>query len=742
MELRQDGLTPIQVNAQTCDSDTLPSFIKPIPSLKWLKFDGRYFIEEVDVQDAILSDENYFYSLNNVTIEQLLSLNNYFLSLDSVELTVPKTIFIFKVENEQIGYVSADQEKIYTQINEYIDEVVANTLTYIENDYQSVFFSQSPINKRIYFAYSDLFDMSAFAGCYVSATTQPSQFNYQNLVPEDATPFYPLESGYLYSVEIKASAFSPVLQSFSVYVRSSFLAPSFLIDQTNLLTISNNELSFTKKVTLSISLSVPEALISIRDQNDFSDEGKFYSYSRVTDIQSSPLMIEIPENQRIRLSIFYFDFINSSSFIKKSFTIYSTNRDNDSVNEIYELPSLNLSDPLINQTIYANSLFDYYLDETQRHFTLFVNQQPNGQIKNGGIVFKSLVIRRNTQVLEKDDENNPITLNNNDYQFFLSGNYSITFRYNNRSIREITKAFIFASINPTVTFRYSSNDTISGEQETRSKTLFPSTPNYINSTNVSIRFNHISETNTTRIPIHLTILNRQNQEVFIPFAIERDVSLQAMIQGLSDDLLVFNNESFFIEVYDWNNQSTITYPLLINTRFEGLQLSTTFDDTLPIEEQAMNLCDFIDLVDKVKLACSSEALTTDQTILDYSENHYFYTSNKTASIQMQYVLSHQANPMTTKYFQEDAYLVANNEFWIYQFALPSGTEFVNILSIHYVVRDIYENEFQFSLRVRPLGRPMSVFPDHAISLGFVILPFASLIILFFKSSFMIKLLKK
>jgi len=137
-----------------------------------------------------------------------------------------------------------------------------------------------------------------------------------------------------------------------------------------------------------------------------------------------------------------------------------------------------------------------------------------------------------------------------------------------------------------------------------------------------------------------------------------------------------------------------------------------------IRNQGIDVCDVISLQAQIELSCPSDTneeggfLT--QTVFDHTEHHYFITTEKTASIQLQYSLANQEGLTRIIQDSSNVFLSVNDEVWVYRFTLPSGTDYGHILSLNYTIRDVFENEFQFTINVRPLGTTLNLFSNLAI----------------------------
>lgn len=692
--------------ANTCSSDTRPTFLKDIPSLAWYTFDNVAFESIESVKSEILGNPKY-YRIINGTIDQITSTTN-FQSLDGTNLSTFQTLYIFEVPNEQFGYISRNQSLINSEIDTYIEETVNSSIRYIENDYEQLFFSESPVNKEFYFAYSNQFNMSFYGGCYVSATTTNPTFNFESTVQLNALPSYPLENGYLYNVVIKSSSIGVVLDQYSVFVRTSLIPPSFNINQTNLLSLVNNDqtpkLSFTENISLTYSLPVPEALIVIVNLNNFNDEGRFIHLTTSGNQSTLSGTIDLPENQHFELTLFYLDYSKESPITKRKYEIYTSE-----VNFLNSLFSIDLTNSAyLTNPNYQRSVFDYYLDNHQREFTLWVNQKPDQSLKHEGFLLRSFSIQRQNLPLLEDDFGKLITNESNAYRFIKNGTYSISYRYNNKPTAQVTQSINFSSLNQTKL------NLLNAENE-EIKTLLPqgsgNSVNFINTTNLvlSLSYDGLNESRT--IPVNLTISNDLGETRSITSSSTKNISLNSELQLLKPlDQGFFN---YTISLVDPNASFTYVYAIEYRSIFECIKFSQSYDANSqdPLNQfkdiasiNRRSLTDNLNLPLNEQSECNINKSPIDATLsLESSPYLYLLVSSDIVSIQSQ----EKGKDIQTIYTKPSDQPVENMK--VHQIELPDGQTIQNQVEMTIILKDKYENTFTLRFLLKPQVGNLSIF---------------------------------
>jgi hypothetical protein len=674
--------------ANTCSTDTRPTFLKEIPSLAWYTFDNKPFESIDSVQSEIFSNPLYFQIINS-SINQFLSENDDIESLDTTNESTPQTLYVFKYSNNpNLGFISRNRTLIENKIDQYIEEIVKPSVRYIENEYEQLFFNESPVNRAFYFAYSNQFNTSFYGGCYVSATTTNPTFNFESQIQQNSLPNYPLENGYYYDIVIKTSSNGVVLDQYTVFVRTSLIPPSFTINQTNLLSLVNNDqapkLSFTENISLTYSLPVPEALIVIVNLNKFNDEGRFIHLTTSGNQSTLSGTIDLDENQHFELTLFYLDYSKDSPITRRKYQIYTSS--GDFSNSWFSIDPTT-SDYLTNPN-YQRSIFDYYVDNHQREFTLWINQKPDQVVKHEGFLLRSFSIQRQNVLLLEDDFGKLITNDSNTYRFVKNGAYSISYRYNNKPTAQVSQSINFSTLDTHELNLVNSENSVIKKLTTQ--TVEPK-GNFINSTNLVLTLKHTGLIDNRRIPLNLTISNDQGDVKSITSSSTKDIFLNSELQLLKPfDQRTFN---YTISLVDPNASITYVYVIKYQSIFDCVRFSQTYEsNTQDTLSQFKNVTGN----GNTNNVCStSEKNIIYPEALDSSTNIYLLVPADIFNIRMKNDID--KTWISVESLQSDP----NDPLKIYRIDLPDGRALTSQTTITIEFTDKYGNILMVHFSLKP-----------------------------------------
>jgi hypothetical protein len=700
-----------EVQASACDATVRPSFLKEVPSLVWYTFETLISDSLENLKDSILNDSTYY---NEIDQGQILDYTRLgYESLDTTNLELPQKLYTFRVPSRGDRFISNNYSKILQKMDEFILGP-----TFIENDFNNLFFSSSPVKKNYFFAYSNEFDVGFYGGCYLSATTDQALYNYEALIQESSTPNYPLVNGNLYTIEIKQSVNGSILDSYEVYVSTSLVSPSFTVNQTNLLSISvdNNitpSLTYSESVSLNYRLAVPEALIVYRNLNNPLDEGSFLHISETSENRISGTL-PLPSNQRLKVSIYYLDHSNNSPLIKRTYEIYTSPSTINQGSQWFEITETTNLD---NNETYNNTLFDYKKNNIDRDFTLFVNQRPNGRVKHEGVLIRALTLTRDGELLITDDYNKTITTESNHYRFIKNGSYSINYRFNNQPRAEVNQSIVFNDFSYSLKLLDEDLNTI--QELTTNSSDKPI--NYLNSTNLFLTFDHIPNNNIASVPIDVTLISPVRGEQRVLTTNKKELNLTPL---LALDLAASNRFNFIVIVRDVSTSTDSIYDIRYKKDFECFQMALSFDQTKTINDQfkpftlvpgtTLNFNLDSSLFNRSPVCSgvtqSSSASSSESSEINlfeasaYTRSLYLLVSSDIQLIRFKHNTDSKQDNFQSLNMSTPFASIDNNStnLRIYKIDMPDEKELSRRLTTSISIRDVYGNELNYTFTMKPL----------------------------------------